>query len=282
MAKTDIWMPLYIADYLADTMRLTTEQHGAYLLLIMDYWRNGPLPDDDASLSSITKLSASVWRKYRPVFEKLFKVDDGEWRHKRIDEELLEAKTNSDKYANRARKAANKRWGKQEENASSSNASSIPQASLNECTSPTPTPSNLKPDVTHTESITPINQDEPADQARVFQHPSIEPSAAGLCCQAMRKQGITNCNSHHPTLLELLKAGATEDEFAHAARNAVDKGKSNFAYVIGTVKRQREEAAKLVLHQGRMPNKQEAIEESNRAATAGWLPPELRGIKHAN
>lgn len=61
-----------------------------------------------------------------------------------------------------------------------------------------------------------------------------------------------------------------------AAKSAVAKGKENFAYVIGTVKRQREEAAKLILHQGRMPNRQELLESSNRAATKGWLPPELR------
>lgn len=32
----------------------------------------------------------------------------------------------------------------------------------------------------------------------------------------------------------------------------------------------------------RTPNRQEALEASNRAATAGWMPPELREIKHAN
>ena len=86
--KTDIWMPLYIADYLSSTNRLTTEQHGAYLLLIMDYWKNGRLPDDDSVLSSVTRLSIDRWIVLRGVLEGFFKVSHGEWIHERIEKEL--------------------------------------------------------------------------------------------------------------------------------------------------------------------------------------------------
>jgi hypothetical protein len=80
-------------------------------------------------------------------------------------------------------------------------------------------------------------------------------------------------------LLALLQSGATEEEFMQAARNAIARGKGSFPYVIGTVKRQREEAAKLVLHRGRTPNSQELLQAVNRAATAGWMPPELRNTQ---
>ena len=80
-------MPLYIGDYLADTSRLTTEQHGAYLLLIMDYWRNGRLPDDDAILANISRLSPESWAKHREVLQGFFEGQDGEWVHARIEQE---------------------------------------------------------------------------------------------------------------------------------------------------------------------------------------------------
>ena len=90
--KTDIWMPLFIGDYLADTMRLTTEQHGAYLLLLMEYWRSGPLPDDDEELASIAKLSPERWAHQRVKIERFFQIETGKkWHHKRADSEMLSA-----------------------------------------------------------------------------------------------------------------------------------------------------------------------------------------------
>lgn len=155
MSKPDIWMPLYIADYLADTTRLTTEQHGAYLLLIMDYWRNGPLPDDDGALSQITRMQPAAWKKNRVMLVRLFRIEDGEWRHKRIDEELIEAAANAKKFADRAKKAAAKRWEKPSLQNASSNASSTPKAMPDQCTSPSPShvnPGKQPPPVTDRES----------------------------------------------------------------------------------------------------------------------------------
>ena len=79
------WMPLYVGDYLGDTGHLTTTQHGAYLLLMMHYWRKGELPDDDRQLSKIAKLPLKTWCDYRATLQDFFY--DG-WKHKRIDAEL--------------------------------------------------------------------------------------------------------------------------------------------------------------------------------------------------
>jgi uncharacterized protein YdaU (DUF1376 family) len=111
MSKTGIWMPLFIGDYLGDTQRLTTEQHGAYLLIIIDYWRAGPPPDDDDVLRQITRLDSPRWKKHKPVLARLFQIEDGFWTHKRIDAELDAAQGNKEKIVNRAKKGAAAKWG---------------------------------------------------------------------------------------------------------------------------------------------------------------------------
>jgi uncharacterized protein YdaU (DUF1376 family) len=101
-AKPDTWMPLVIGDYLKDTTRLTTEQHGAYLLLIMSYWVDGPPVDDDSDLAAITGLDAKSWRKHREKLLRFFRVEFGHWRHKRIDAELERWAAKKVLYAERA------------------------------------------------------------------------------------------------------------------------------------------------------------------------------------
>jgi uncharacterized protein YdaU (DUF1376 family) len=85
-------MPLYIGDYMADTAHLTTEQHGAYLLLIFACWTHGGfLPDDDIKLAAITRLSLDAWKATRDTLAEFFKISGQKWRQKRVRVELERA-----------------------------------------------------------------------------------------------------------------------------------------------------------------------------------------------
>jgi len=108
---SDAWMPLYIGDYRADTAHLTTEQHGAYLLLMMHQWRTGPLPDDDAQLAAITGLDPSRWRKsVAPVVRRFFTATPDGLSQKRLEAERERTKSQCEKRAVAGRKGAANRW----------------------------------------------------------------------------------------------------------------------------------------------------------------------------
>lgn len=109
------WMPLYVGDYLADTRRLSTLEHGAYMLLIMEYWQQGGLPDDDAKLARIAGLSKDEWLDIRDAISELFMSG---WRHKRIDAEMKRAQEKSE----RAAASAAKRWDKHQQCVGNANA----------------------------------------------------------------------------------------------------------------------------------------------------------------
>jgi uncharacterized protein YdaU (DUF1376 family) len=102
------WMPFYVGDYLRDTMHLTTEQHGAYLLLIFHYWSKGCLPTDEAQLMAIARMTPSKWHSNRMAIANFF---DGHWKHKRLDLELQKAKSISEARALAGLKGAWKRHG---------------------------------------------------------------------------------------------------------------------------------------------------------------------------
>jgi uncharacterized protein YdaU (DUF1376 family) len=79
------WMPFYVGDYLRNTGHLTTEQHGAYLLLIMHCWEHERLPEMEANRAAIARVSLKAWKSMRPVVEAFFQPDGS---HKRVTEEI--------------------------------------------------------------------------------------------------------------------------------------------------------------------------------------------------
>ena len=90
--KTDIWMPLYIGDYMSDTMHLTTEQHGAYLLLLMAAWKSGGnLPVCDKKLSVISRLPSDKWAEIKDDILEFFDMDGEILTQKRLQSELARA-----------------------------------------------------------------------------------------------------------------------------------------------------------------------------------------------
>jgi uncharacterized protein YdaU (DUF1376 family) len=112
MAAFDHWMKFNVGDYLADTMHLSTYQHGIYVLLIMHYFKRGDLPDDDAALRRIAKVgSALLWRNESPPVMAMWRRENGVLRHSRIDAARAEGKRLSDERAKAGKSGASKRWG---------------------------------------------------------------------------------------------------------------------------------------------------------------------------
>jgi uncharacterized protein YdaU (DUF1376 family) len=104
------FMPLYVSDYLADAAHLSTLEHGAYLLLIMTYWQRAePLPDNDRKLARIARLSDAEWAEMREDIAEFFTVEDGLWKHGRIDHEIEKAKAKLEAARNAGRASAQRR-----------------------------------------------------------------------------------------------------------------------------------------------------------------------------
>lgn len=105
------YIPLFVADYLADTAHLTPAQHGAYLLLIMNYWqRGGPLPNDDLRLARIARMNRRDWAHNRDTIIEFFHVRENLLCHDRIDTELSRVAAKSLKSQKAAQASVQRRF----------------------------------------------------------------------------------------------------------------------------------------------------------------------------
>jgi len=106
MGKVDIWMPVYIGDYLRDTQNLTAEEHGVYFLLLMYYWQKKGVIGSD--LKRLAIVARSTQETTEGILTMFFELVDGNYFNKRSDKELQDAQSRSES----ARANVQKRWSK--------------------------------------------------------------------------------------------------------------------------------------------------------------------------
>jgi uncharacterized protein YdaU (DUF1376 family) len=104
-------LPLFGDAYLADTTHLTTEEHGAYLLLMIAAWRQPDcaLPLEDRKLARIAGLSVKKWASIRDTILEFWTTENGRIFQARLRKEHAYVCQKSE--ANR--KSAEARWNKQ-------------------------------------------------------------------------------------------------------------------------------------------------------------------------
>lgn len=94
------FMQLYVGDYIRDTMDLSTEEHGAYLLLLMTMWSHGAkLPNDQNKLARIARLSPAKFKRVWAAIERFFTVEGDCITQGRLTKEHEKAKEKGQKRA---------------------------------------------------------------------------------------------------------------------------------------------------------------------------------------
>lgn len=101
------YMQLYPADYLSDTQHLTTEEHGAYLLLLFNYWQTGkPLRAD--RLATVARMSNDRWNSVEKTLSEFFNTDvnPGCWTHLRVEADLHQVASKATQASDAGKKSA--------------------------------------------------------------------------------------------------------------------------------------------------------------------------------
>jgi len=132
-------MPLWTDRYLADTRHLSTLEHGAYMLLLMEAWRRPgcSLPDNDVLLSRLAGLAADEWQAIKSTVMAFWKFDGRakEWTQKTLTKE----RDYVSKKSGSQRDKAVKRWTKTTKTDAVAMPEGMPEACPADAPTPTPT-----------------------------------------------------------------------------------------------------------------------------------------------
>jgi len=108
VSKRPSHIPFFPDAYLRDNYRLTLEQHGLFLIMMMEAWARPEcaLPGDDASLAGIAQIPVSRFRKIcGPVLAQWTRDGDKIYQGR-----LVKERRYVNERSEKRRDAANTRW----------------------------------------------------------------------------------------------------------------------------------------------------------------------------
>ena len=247
------YMQLYVADYLADTAHLTAAQHGAYLLLIFNYWQRGkPLNNSNERLTNVARMTNDEWAEAKPILSEFFEIDGDEWVHARIERDLLAVNSKSGKASEAGKASAARRAEKKAANV---------QRTLNHTDTDTDTDTEEK------QKQTPRASRFDA-QAHLVES-GIPPDLASdwIKLRKAKKAEVTK-TAIAGIQAEAVKANLSLDA---ALRECCARGWAGFK--ASWLEREHTNPRASPATESR----QAALERRNAEVAANWVPPELRG-----
>lgn len=214
--KTDKWMPLYVGDYLADTMHLNARQHGGYLLLLMHAWVNGGLlPTQDDKLRAIARMSAKEWKDDGADIRSFFVETEDGLRHKRVDIELGRADAIVEQRSAAGKASAEQRKRQRELNDRSTPVENSLQREDQQNGTPSP------PQVTELQKQTQQRAESQEERPREVvtplraaseppESPPKSPTRRGEIAALLRGLGVV-CTYANPPVVEWAEAGLSDE-----------------------------------------------------------------------
>ena len=110
------YMQLYVSDYLVDTAHLTAQQHGAYMLLLMNYWQKGrALDNTNDRLQYVARLSPEEWDENKEILAEFFVLEGDTWWHSRIETDLEKVREKSTKASANGKRSVSARLANAEQ-----------------------------------------------------------------------------------------------------------------------------------------------------------------------
>jgi uncharacterized protein YdaU (DUF1376 family) len=225
--KPDAWMPLFIGDYLRDTASLTTEQHGAYLLLLMAMWpQGGRIPVDEDEQAAITRLGVKGWKAQRTRLLRYFRVADGYLIHDRMAEEYAHAME-----VYRKRVESGKQGGRPPEPDLFTETERLAERGGEWAPESPPQSHSQPPSSPNNEASGEIPKRPLSQRAR---------ASARKVCKALAQRNV-DCSTLDESLVIALQEGFTADEIIALSLTRKGAGKP-MAYLLATLRGKRSDA----------------------------------------